>query len=98
SGVVKNITTLVPLGFLFSICLMSYGWLSARLAGVPKAQRRTITLETGIQNILLAITVASGSLNNLEMAVFPTLYGFSMIFVGLAVVFLSNFRQTKNWF
>ncbi|MEO1434711.1 MAG: bile acid:sodium symporter [Bacteroidota bacterium] len=98
SGVVKNITTLVPLGFLFSIGLMSYGWLSARLAGIPKAQRRTITLETGIQNILLAITVASGSLNNLEMAVFPTLYGFAMIFVGLGVVFLSNFRKTKEWF
>jgi BASS family bile acid:Na+ symporter len=60
-----------PLGFAF-------GWLGASLLGVGTAQRRAISLETGIQNAPLAIGIVIASFSGAieeEALRLPLLYG-----------------------
>lgn len=47
----------VAAGILLGPFGFAFGYLGARLLGVPLAQRRTISLETGIQNAPLAIGI-----------------------------------------
>lgn len=64
-------TLLGPIGFLF-------GYIGARLLGVPLRQRRTIALETGIQNAPLAIGIVILSFPGViaeEALRMPLLYG-----------------------
>lgn len=66
------------------------GFLIAKLFRLPQLQAITISIETGLQNSTIAITVALAILGSSEMTIVPALYGIWMLATGFAFAFLLN--------
>ncbi|MFM7236206.1 MAG: bile acid:sodium symporter family protein [Cyanobium sp.] len=66
------------------------GYGTARLLGLPGAQRISLAIEVGIQNCTLAIAITAGLLGNPEMAVPAAVYGLWMYITGLGIVRLGR--------
>lgn len=82
-----------PVVFLFNILTMALGFFSARILKLGVPQAITISLESGMQNGVLgmAIATAPNLLNTPLMATAPGVYGLFMVFTG--VVLISYFRR-----
>jgi bile acid:Na+ symporter, BASS family len=72
-----------PSAILLNVVAMGIGALCARWAALSLQQRRTLVIEVGIQNAILAtaIAVSPAMLNNITMAMVPTIYGFTMVVI-----------------
>jgi BASS family bile acid:Na+ symporter len=77
-----------PLVLLLNVASLVVGYLTSRWAGLPVAQAITVSVETGIQNGLLGIVIASSPtlLNRPEMAVAPAVYGILMCATGVLAI------------
>jgi len=73
---------------LLNITTMTIGFLLAILFKLTKPQAISISIETGIQNGTLAITLATIALNNAEYSIVPAIYGLLMLFTGTVIVFI----------
>lgn len=82
---------------LLNVSTMGIGFLLALLFKLNKPQAISISIESGIQNGTLAITLATIALNNAEFAIVPAVYGLLM-FVTAAIVILirSRFRDKEE--
>jgi BASS family bile acid:Na+ symporter len=78
---------------LLNFITLLIGFLSAKLAKLGTPQAITISVETGIQNGTLGITIATTLMKAPEMAVPSAVYAFVMCFSGFLAVFL--FRRLK---
>jgi len=78
-----------------NIVTMALGFLSARLFKTGIKGAISISIESGIQNGTLAITIAVVLLNNSEFAIAPAIYSLLMFFTGGAVIYLGLRRQKK---
>ena len=67
---------------------MALGFLLAIWFKLSRPQAISISIETGIQNGTLAITLASIALSNVEYAIVPTIYGLLMFFSAAVVIFI----------
>jgi len=76
---------------VLNIFTMSVGFLLAFIFKLPKPQAISISIESGIQNGTLAITIATITLSNPEFAIVPVIYGLLMYVTGTLVVLLSKF-------
>ncbi|WP_417512890.1 bile acid:sodium symporter family protein [Minwuia sp.] len=59
STVEAQIATLGPSLVALTVVLLALGWFSARLLGFDRKVAATISVETGLQNVLLGLTVAA---------------------------------------
>ena len=73
---------------LLNITTMLIGFLLAMLFKLTKPQAISISIETGIQNGTLAITLATIALNNAEYSIVPAIYGLLMFFTGAVIIFM----------
>jgi len=73
---------------LLNVTTMSIGFLLAMLFKLTKPQAISISIETGIQNGTLAITLATIALNNAEYAIVPVVYGLLMFLSGAIIIFM----------
>jgi len=80
---------------VLNISTMSLGFLLAFLFKLPKPQAISISIESGIQNGTLAITIATITLSNPEFAIVPVIYGLLMYVSGLLIVVLSKSMLAK---
>ncbi|MFS4418032.1 bile acid:sodium symporter family protein [Maribacter sp. 2307ULW6-5] len=71
-----------------NICTMATGFLMAVLFRLGKPQAISISIESGIQNGTLAITLATIALNNAEYAIVPAIYGLLMFVTAAVIIFL----------
>jgi BASS family bile acid:Na+ symporter len=55
--------------------------------GLTLPQRRTISIETGIQNGTLAIAIAASILKNPQMSIPPAIYSLIMFFTAGILIF-----------
>ncbi|MFO7680358.1 MAG: bile acid:sodium symporter [Chloroflexota bacterium] len=92
--VVQNWDTIVRDGPRFSpafitlnLAALAVGYFVAKMAGINKTQSATISIETGLQNSTVAITVALTILGSNEMAIVPGLYAIWMLITGFALAF-----------
>lgn len=92
--VVQNWDTIVrdgprfaPAFIVLNIAALAIGFYVAKLAGINRVQSTTISIEMGLQNSTVAITVALTILGNNEMAVIPGLYAIWMLITGFAFAF-----------
>ena len=82
------------------ICLnllsLSVGFLSAKLLKLSPPQATTISIETGMQNSVLGITIATAPsmLNNPQMATAAGVYGIVMCITGLLLIYF--FRRISQ--
>ncbi|MEM7185664.1 MAG: bile acid:sodium symporter family protein [Bacteroidota bacterium] len=75
---------------LLNLCTMLFGFYSARLLQLRLPQATSISIESGIQNGTLAITIAVVLLNNTAFAIAPAVYSLLMFFTGGLVIYLGN--------
>jgi len=90
----NNLTSLVIVALTLNGVAMLVGYTTSHIANLAENQKRTIAFETGIQNIPLAISIATIQLNNMEVALMPVIYGFCMLFSG---VFLVAVIKLSSW-
>lgn len=92
---VQNMATLGPALIVLNFALMAVGLILARLAGLPGPSCTSISIETGIQNATLGITLAALITGQTEgfstMALPSAVYGITMYLV--AVPFVAWFRS-----
>lgn len=75
---------------IINIVMMVFGFISARLLKVNLRQSFTISLETGLQNGTLAITIATTILGNTEMSIPGAVYGLLMFFTVVPVITIAR--------
>lgn len=92
---VENLSTLGPALIALTIVLMLAGFSLAAAAGLAFEARKTISIETGIQNATLGITLAaiiSGQTDGFSTMALPSaVYGITMYLV--AIPFVAWFRS-----
>lgn len=69
---------------------MLVGYYSAKLFRIRDKQAVSISIESGIQNGTLAISVAVVLLENSEFAIAPAIYSLLMFFTGGVIIFLAT--------
>lgn len=74
---------------MLNVCTMTIGFLLAVLFKLNKKQAISISIETGIQNATLAITLATIALNNVEFSIVPATYGLLM-YISATVIILTR--------
>ena len=73
---------------LLNVITMMIGFSMAIIFKLTKPQAISISIETGIQNGTLAITLATIALNNAEYSIVPAIYGLLMFFTGAIIIFM----------
>lgn len=74
-----------PAFITLNVLALAVGYGAARLARQPTVQALTISVETGLQNSTLAITIAISVLSDGDLAIIPALYGVWMLFTGFSL-------------
>jgi len=71
---------------ILNVATMTIGFLLAVAFKLTRPQAISISIETGIQNGTLAITLATIALNNAEYSIVPAIYGLLMFFTGTLII------------
>lgn len=71
---------------LLNIITMTIGFLMAMIFKLSRPQAISISIETGIQNGTLAITIATIILRNSDYSVVPLIYGLLMFFTSAIII------------
>ncbi len=95
--VIKEKDNIVPyfqqagwLTVILNIATMAIGYASARLFNLSKTQGISISIESGIQNGTLAISIATVLLQNSTYAIAPAVYGLVMFITAGGMIFWGN--------
>ncbi|MBW0274960.1 bile acid:sodium symporter [Nocardia sp. MH4] len=80
---------------LFCLISLTVGYFLPRLLGVPDRQAIACSMEVGIHNSTIAITIAVSVLDSTEMAVPAAIYGILMFPLAAAFGYLITRRQPK---
>ena len=95
--VLKDLDKVVPyfqqagLGaFTLNFVSLMLGFLTAQLFRLNRAQSICISIESGIQNSGLAITIAIVTLDNVAFSITPGVYSLIMYFTGFVVIYLGQ--------
>ena len=72
---------------LLNVATMLVGYLSARMLKINKKMARSISIESGIQNGTLAITIAVVLLGSTEFAITPAVYSLIMFASGGVIIY-----------
>lgn len=78
-----------------NIGTMALGYFTAKLFKLSAAQARSISIESGIQNGTLALTLIAAFLDNTAYGIAPAIYSILMFFTGGAIIFLSLRKDKK---
>jgi BASS family bile acid:Na+ symporter len=78
-----------------NVATMVVGYFSARLFRITDKRALSISIESGIQNGTLAITIAVVLLGSTEFAIAPAIYSLLMFFTGGVLIFIGLKRDKK---
>ena len=81
---------------LLNVTTMLVGYFSARLFRITGRRSISISIESGIQNGTLAISVAVVLLGSTEFAIAPAIYSLLMFFTGGVLIFFGIRRDKKH--
>lgn len=73
---------------ILNVSTMAIGFLLAISFRLSRPQAISISIETGIQNGTLAITLATIALNNAEYSIVPAIYGLLMFITATVIIFI----------
>ena len=83
------------LALALNLATMLTGYYMAALFRLNRPQEVSISIESGIQNGTLAISIATVLLGNSAFAIAPAIYGLIMFFTGGAMIYWANRRADK---
>jgi BASS family bile acid:Na+ symporter len=75
---------------LLNVGSMAVGYLTARLFRITDRRAVSISIESGIQNGTLAITIAVVLLNSTEFAITPAIYSLLMFLTGGVMIYIGQ--------
>lgn len=81
---------------LLNVTTMVVGYFSARLFRIVDKRAISISIESGIQNGTLAITIAVVLLGSTEFAIVPAIYSLLMFFTGGVVIYLGLRKDNRR--
>jgi BASS family bile acid:Na+ symporter len=81
---------------LLNVTTMVVGYFSARLFRIKDKRALSISIESGIQNGTLAITIAVVLLGSTAFAIAPAIYSLIMFFTGGVVIYIGNKRARRE--
>ena len=84
------------MALLLNVSSMLVGYASARLFKIIDKRALSISIESGIQNGTLAITIAVVLLGSTEFAIAPAIYSLLMFFTGGIVIYLGLRRDRRK--
>jgi len=76
-----------------NVATMAVGYFSARLFKIKSKQALSISIESGIQNGTLAISIAVILLNSTEYSIAPAIYSLLMFFTGGVIIYIGLKRD-----
>ncbi len=82
--------------FTLNAVTMLLGYYSAKLFKLTRPEAISISIESGIQNGTLAITVAVVLLNNTAFAIAPAVYSLLMFFTGGYLIFMATRKKKES--
>ena len=85
-----------PITLVLNILMLLLGYYLAKAFFLPKTQRISIAIESGIQNGTLGIMIAATLLKNSEMTIPIAIYSLLMFLTAGVVIFLSTRRRPNN--
>ncbi len=83
-----------PVALALNIATLVIGFFSSRILGLSKKQSRTVSIEAGIQNGTLGITIAATLIGNSQMTIPSAIYGILMFGTAGIIIFLGQ-RDTE---
>lgn len=82
---------------LLNISTMAIGYLTARLLSLNLNQTISISIESGVQNGVLAIVIATSILHQPDMAIPPAVYSLVMLFTGgFMMSYFGNRKEVES--
>lgn len=81
---------------VLNVATMAVGYYSARLFGIKDKQALSISIESGIQNGTLAISIAVILLHSTAFSIAPAIYSLLMFFTGGIIVYFGLRRDKKK--
>ena len=98
--VIKERENLIPyfqqagiVALLLNVATMMVGYYSSKIFNIKNKRAISISIESGIQNGTLAITIAVVLLGNSEFAITPAIYSLLMFFTGGVAIYLGLKRS-----
>jgi bile acid:Na+ symporter, BASS family len=85
-----------PATLALNVVMMTLGYFSGKLLRLRHRQNVAISLESGLQNGTLAITIALTLLHNTEMSIAPAIYGLIMFFTAGIMIFMVRKVRDKE--
>ncbi len=79
-----------PATLSLNVLTLLVGFISAKIFLLPKRQRISISIESGIQNGTLGIMIAATLLNNSAMTIPVAIYSLLMFLTAAIVIFIAN--------
>lgn len=79
-----------PIALTLNVVMLLIGYFSARMLNLKRAQSITISVESGIQNGTLGITIASTLLHNNVIAISPAIYSLIMFMTAGVIIAWAN--------
>ncbi len=92
---VSSFASVGPVALSLNILMLLVGFGSARMLKLKTAQSITISVESGIQNGTLGITIASTLLHNDVMAISPAIYSLIMFMTSGFIIAFANLGIKK---
>ncbi len=77
--VLRNLIAATPAIYALNIAAMAFGLLLGRMIGASSRDAMTLSIETGVQNVTLAIFLTLNVLGSLPLAVTQNIYGVVML-------------------
>lgn len=88
--IVSSFKDIGPIALSLNAVMLLIGYFSARLLRLKQAQSITISIESGIQNGTLGITIASTLLHNNVIAISPAIYSVIMFVTAGVIIAWAN--------
>lgn len=92
---VQSFRDVGPIALALNAVMLLIGYFSARLLSLKQAQSITISVESGIQNGTLGITIASTLLHNNVIAISPAIYSLIMFVTAGVIIAWANLGLKK---
>ncbi|QJR14120.1 bile acid:sodium symporter family protein [Usitatibacter palustris] len=85
-----HLASLAPIVLSINAILLVLGYGLSRAIGVERRQAVTVAIESSVQNVTLAIVIASTILRDDAMMLPGAIYGVLMYFTGIAFIFIAR--------
>ncbi len=93
--VLDNLVTAGPAAYVLNALALFCGFLLAKWAGLNAKDTKTVAIEVGIQNVTVATFLTLSIMNDLELAITPTIYGAIMMINTVAFLRILGARNKK---